>query len=492
MRQDQIRAGRLAGERSDAITEYLSSMPADRWIGRADVLVDIAHLLMLQRQGVVAGTAAVPLLRLLLRLYEEGLPAEVFDPRYEDVHAGIEAYLIEHAGADAGGRLQIGRSRNDEVAACIRLRLREEIIALMKDLLALRETILSLAGRHIETVMPGFTHLQVAQPTTLAHHLLAYEQAFSRDFERLRDAYGRVNRSPLGAAAFASTGYAIDRAFAAECLGFSGIIENSMDAVSTRDFALETLSALAVLMTNASRLAEELILWSSPLIGFVELADPYCSSSSIMPQKKNPDTAEILRGKTATVVGDLTAALALVKALPMSYNRDLQELTPRLWEGVGVVRASIPLLAGMLGTARFDAARMEAAAGSGFSTATELADRLVREFDLPFRTAHTIVGRAVRGGRLNLAEVEKAAADVAGISLAGRGLTEERIREALDVRSVVAARKAPGGPAPAAVSSALAGRHELLAADRRHLEGLGEQSSRAVEGMLEAARRLVA
>ena len=492
MKRDHIRAGRLAEERSGEIFQYLSSMQADRWIAEADLQVDIAHLLMLHRQGIVKVDAAREILRVLLDLYDKGLPEEIYSHHLEDIHAGIEAYLIERVGADAGGRLHIGRSRNDEVAACIRLRLREEMAGMMQDLIDLRTALLDLSARHTDTIMPGFTHLQVAQPTTLAHHLLAHEQAFSRDFDRLRDAFPRVNRSPLGAAAFASTGFAIDRAYTAESLGFSGIVPNSMDAVAGRDFVLEALSILSILMVNASRPAEELILWSSPIFGFVELEDAYCSTSSIMPQKKNPDTAEILRGKTATVIGDLAAGLSLVKALPMSYNRDLQELTPRLWEGVAVVRGSIPLLTGMLNSARFDTERMLEASARGFSTATTLADMLVRDLDLPFRTAHTIVGRAVREGNLRLDTLEAAAKSVAGLSLVERGLTEKKVEKALDVRGSVAERAAAGGPAPIVVKQSIKERLELLEEDRVYLRSVEENLERARGELISTARRLAA
>jgi argininosuccinate lyase len=276
--------------------------------------------------------------------------------------------------------------------------------------------------------MPGFTHLQHAQPTTLAHHLLAYEQAFSRDFDRLREAYARVNQSPLGAAAFASTGYPIDREFTATLLGFDGLVTNTMDAVATRDFALETLADLTIMMANASRLCEELIFWSTSFVKFVIFDDAFCSTSSIMPQKKNPDTAEIMRAKSGSVFGAFSGALVTVKGLPMSYNRDLQELTPNIWRGMDDAGESLRLLADMLASASFDTKRMSEEAGKGFSTATELADSLVRSCGIPFRTAHNIVGRAVQKGDLSLATLEKAAGEVGGgISLAGKGLTQKDI-----------------------------------------------------------------
>src|SRR5690554_5089044 len=376
MRSDQIRQGRLSGERSANLEHFLASMDADRWIAEADLLVDMAHLLGLRRQGIIDEAPARALMAALLDLHDHGLPAEAFDERFEDIHAGKEACLIDRVGEDFGGRLHMGRSRNDEVATCIRIRLKEEILALVRSLIDLRVTLLDVAASHTETVMPGFTHLQHAQPTTLAHYLLAYEQAFSRDTARLREAYARVDASPLGSAAFASTGFPLDRAYTTRLLGFARPAPNSMDAVAARDFAVEVLSDAAVCMTTASRLCEELVIWSTAFVGFVHINDAYCSSSSIMPQKKNPDVAEIMRAKAGTVAGALIAAMTITKGLPMSYNRDLQELTPHLWRGVEAARESLPLLSGMIGTATFNTERMAAEAGRGFSTATELADVL--------------------------------------------------------------------------------------------------------------------
>ena len=277
---------------------------ADRYIGEADLLVDLAHVLMLGRQGIVgAGARPGPPRRPPRPPRRRDFPRRSTTPRTEDVHAGIEAHLTAMVGDEAGGRLHVGRSRNDEVATCLRLRLRDELLALAGEVCALRRVLVGTAAAHVETVMPGFTHLQPAQPTTLAHHLLAYGAAFERDTARLLDCYARTNRSPLGSAAFASTGYPVDREWTAARLGFAGVLENSMDAVSGRDFALEALSAGAVLMAGASRLADELVLWSSPLVGFVVLDDAYCSTSSIMPQKKNPDTMELVRAKASTVAG---------------------------------------------------------------------------------------------------------------------------------------------------------------------------------------------
>jgi argininosuccinate lyase len=493
MRTDVVRLGRLSGERTGEMMHFLSSMRSDRCIADADILVDLAHVLMLEKQKIIDKETAKHLLGALLELFDDGIPEDVFDERFEDVHAGIETLLIESVGADAGGRMHMGRSRNDEVATCIRIKLREEMLKQMSALLRVREVLVGIAEVHTETVMPGFTHLQHAQPTTLAHHLLAYEQAFSRDFDRLDDTYARVNQCPLGAAAFASTGYPINREFTATLLGFDGLVTNTMDAVATRDFALETLADISILMTNVSRLCEELVIWSTSFVKFVELDDAFCSTSSIMPQKKNPDTAEIMRAKSGSVFGAFAGALLTVKGLPMSYNRDLQELTPHIWRGMRDAKESLRLLIDMLSSASFDTDRMREEAGKGYSTATELADTLVRSYGIPFRTAHTIVGRAVQKGNLSLLTLEDSAQETgSGISLIGKGLTQQNIDDALDVKNSIALRKAPGGPAPFATKIAIQERKKQLDIDASLVEKRLEKLSDAKEDLITKARRLVA
>jgi len=492
MRTDVVRLGRLSGKRTGEMMHFLSSMRSDRCIADADILVDLAHVLMLKKQKIIDQDIATQLLLALLELHDDGIPEEVFEDRFEDVHAGIEALLIESVGAEAGGRMHMARSRNDEVATCIRMKVREELLKQMSALLKVRSVLIALSEEHISTVMPGFTHMQHAQPTTLAHHFLSYEQAFSRDFDRLKETYVRVNQSPLGAAAFASTGYPISREFTADLLGFDGMVANTMDAVASRDFALETLANLSILMTNTSRLCEELVIWSSSFVKFVSLDDAFCSTSSIMPQKKNPDSAEIMRAKTGSVFGEYTAALMILKGLPMSYNRDLQELTPHIWRGLRDTKESTRLLIDLLASAEFDSARMKEEAGKGFSTATELADTLVRSYRLPFRTAHSIVGRAVQKGSLSLEPLNAAANEVApGISLASLGLTQQKIDEALDVSHSIGLRKGLGGPAPSAIKTAITDRKKLIDTDSALTEQRIEKLAQAKNNLITKARRLV-
>jgi argininosuccinate lyase len=493
MRTDVVRLGRLSGKRSGAMMHFLSSMQADRHIADADILVDIAHVLMLDKQKIIERGVTRQLLPALLEMYTEGVPEDAFDERFEDIHAGIESFLIADAGPEIGGRLHIGRSRNDEVATCIRIRLREELLKQMTALLKIRKVLIALASQHKDSVMPGFTHLQHAQPTTLAHYLLAYEQTFSRDFDRLADAYKRVNLSPLGAAAFASTGYPVNRDFTASLLGFDGLVSNTMDAVATRDFALETLADLSILMVNISRLCEELIIWSTSFVRFVSLDDAFCSTSSIMPQKKNPDIAEIMRAKSGSVFAAFSGALMTVKGLPMSYNRDLQELTPNIWRGMHDAKESLQLLSEMLASADFDTKRMKEEAGKGFSTATELADSLARAYDIPFRTAHNIVGRAVQKGDLSLATLEEAALDLdCGISLIKKGLTQAKVDRVLDPEYSISVRKAPGAPAPVAVKGAIHDRKKQLTADTAFVDQRLIKLAKARTDLISKARRLVA
>ncbi|HPE63486.1 MAG TPA: argininosuccinate lyase [Methanothrix sp.] len=472
--------GERLGEISGEVLEFISSREADRWIYEADLLVDRAHLVMLKERGLIAPEEFREIVAGLDKIDEDSLGEG------EDVHEAIEAELIAQVGA-VGGRMHTGRSRNDEVATCIRIVLRDEILGLMAEVNDLCKALVKRAAENAESIIPGFTHLQHAQPTTLAHHLLAHADALLRDVDRLRDSYSRVNRSPLGAAAFASTGFDIDRARTAELLGFDGLVENSMDAVSTRDFLLEALSNSAILMANLSRLAEELILWSTSEFGYVELDNLFTSTSSIMPQKKNPDTAELVRGKSGSVFGSLVAALTICKALPMSYNRDLQEATPNLWRGISTTRGAVRIMAGAVSSAKFRTDRLEAASSAGFSTATELADSLVRKTKIPFRTAHQIVGAlAAKGGTPTIRDLDEAAERIAGFRPSERGFAERELKAALDPKENVAARSKIGGPAPSETKRMVADRLKRI---EENEQLVGEMRGK-VDGALESLREI--
>ncbi len=478
-----LRRGRLEAAQEDEILRYNSSMEADRWLFKYDISVDLAHTVMLKEQGIISKEDCSKILGGLLRIRDEGM--EKLDFSYEDIHISLESRLINIVGEEVGGRMHSGRSRNDEVATCIRLALREELTGLLEEILVFRSTLITLAGKHINTLMPGFTHLQHAQPTTFAHHICAHEAAFSRDFDRVRDAFYRTNLCPLGAAAFASTGFDLNRKRTQELLGFEGLLENSMDAVSSRDFLIECASVFANLMVNLSRMAEEVVVWSSSEFNFFELNDMYASTSSIMPQKKNPDSAELVRGKTGVAFGALISLLTICKGLPLSYNRDLQEATPNIWRSVETVRASVKIMEGMIRTMKVHLDVLANQSIEGFTTATELADTIVRETGIPFRTAHQIVGMlAKEGGKLTLEKIDSAAKIVLEESLSRIGLTENMVTEALDPVSNIKRRKVAGGPAPEEVLRYLAKRLTDLELDKLETANLKKITNSAFENLL--------
>jgi len=488
--EDILRRGRLSAAKGDEINAFTSSLQADRWIFPSDIMVDKAHTAMLARQGVIGKKDAAAILKALGRIEAAGVDG-VDIPAYEDVHMAIESKLIRAVGENVGGRMHSGRSRNDEVATCVRISARKELLGLMADLLELRKAIVGLASKNVGTVMPGFTHLQHAQPTTLAHHLLAHASALDRDFERLLDAYKYVNVNPLGSAAFASTGFPLDREYTTRLLGFDRPMDNSMDGVSARDFILTTICAIAILETDLSRLADELVLWSTSEFNFIELSDAYASTSSIMPQKKNPDVLELIRGRSGTVIGHMVAAFTIVKGLPYSYNSDLQEVTPQLLRSFEISRSSVRIMAGAVSTLKINRKEMARKSVSGFTTATEIADTIVRATGLPFRTAHGIVGRLARGdGSPSLKDADKASMDMIGKKLSTMGLTEKALEEAKDPAKNVERRKILGGPAKAAVAKKLKAEKARLDADGKAMAGLrkkldraGEELSKAVAGM---------
>jgi argininosuccinate lyase len=477
-----FRDQRLGGI-SDDVLLYISSREADKWIFEADLLVDKAHLIMLKEQELISPDDCMKIIEALESIKEEELGEG------EDIHEAIEALVISKVGS-LGGRMHTGRSRNDEVATCIRLALRAQMLDLMDNLLSMISILIDLAGENTNTIIPGYTHTQHAQPTTLAHHLLAHADAYSRDLGRLEGAYKRVNQSPLGAAAFASTGFNINRQRTCELLGFDGLVENSMDAVSTRDFALEVLSNLSILMVNVSRQAEELILWSTSEFGYATLDDLYSSTSSIMPQKKNPDTAELARAKAGSVIGSLISALAISKALPMSYNRDLQELTPHLWRGVAWTDSTVRIMRGCISSLKFNRELLKERSGAGFSTATELADSLVRSMGIPFRTAHKIVAKlAMLEITPTLKDLDDASLSIAGIKPSGCGFGQKMLDDALDPGANVAARIATGGPSPVETKRMVSDRQIWLSRESSRVSGMRLKVNAALD-MLKKDKRV--
>ena len=380
---------------SELVQRYTSSVHFDQRLWRADIAGSLAHAEMLEAQGIVSADDLSAIRRGLQQIGEE-IERGDFEWRLalEDVHLNIEARLTQLVG-DAGKRLHTGRSRNDQVATDVRLWLRDEIDAIAALLTALQRALVEVADAHADTILPGFTHLQVAQPVSFGHHLLAYVEMFARDAERLADVRRRTNRLPLGAAALAGTSYPLDRERVARTLGMEGVCQNSLDAVSDRDFAIEFTAAASLAMVHVSRLSEELVLWMSQSFGFIDLADRFCTGSSIMPQKKNPDVPELARGKTGRVVGHLVALLTLMKGQPLAYNKDNQEDKEPLFDTVDTLKDTLRIFAELVGGIVVKPEAMARAAARGYATATDLADYLVKK-GLPFRDAHELVARAVK------------------------------------------------------------------------------------------------
>lgn len=440
---DVIRSDRFQG---GPARDFLSSLDTDERIFTADLAVDRAHVVMLTEQDIIDTADAAAILTALDAVEDAGFAAL---PTGEDIHAAIETAVINRAG-DVGGKMHTARSRNDEVATCLRYRLREDLLALQTTIIELRETLIDTATAHADTLMPGYTHLQPAQPTTVGHWACSYESAIRRDTERLFDAYDRVNRSPLGAAALAGTPFDIDRERAAELLGFPTVIENAMDAATARDFLVETVAATAAFATTLSGLAEDLIFYTTQ--GFVDLDPDYASTSSIMPQKKNPDSLELVRATAGETAGALTGLLTTLKGLPRAYNRDLQNATPHAWAAIDAIQPAATVITGAIGTATWNEEALAAAANTGFSTATGVADRLAMA-GIPFRTAHQLVATAAESGA-DYAALDAAARDIIGQSI-DDVVPRDDIDAALDPEQNVAMRDSTGGPAPAVLLEAI-------------------------------------
>jgi argininosuccinate lyase len=439
-------------EPTDAFVEaFTASVTFDQRLYRHDIAGSIAHAQMLAHVGVLSAQERDAIVKGLTEIEAEITAGDFpWSIALEDVHMNIEARLIARIG-DAGKKLHTGRSRNDQVATDIRLYLRDAIDATCSALRKFQNALLDIAEREAATVLPGFTHLQVAQPVTFGHHMLAWFEMLQRDRERFMDSRKRVNIMPLGSAALAGTSYPIDRAYTARVLGFDAPTENSLDAVSDRDFAIEYVAAAALLMTHLSRFSEELILWSSSQFDFIELSDAFCTGSSIMPQKKNPDVPELVRGKTGRVNGHLVALLTLMKAQPLAYNKDNQEDKEPLFDTIDTVLGCLKVYSDMLPSMKLKKENMARAAERGFSTATDLADYLVGK-GVPFRDAHEVVGKAVRHG------IEQGR-DLAGMQLEELRTFSKAIEQdvfaILTIEGSVAARNHLGGTAPKQVSAAV-------------------------------------
>ena len=447
-------------EPTDAFVEaFTASVEFDKRLYAQDIVGSMAHARMLAKIGVLTGEELEAIIEGLQKVKEE-IDAGQFrwDVALEDVHMHIEARLTRIIG-DVGKKLHTARSRNDQVATDVRLYLREEIDAISEQLLRLQTNLVKLAEEQADTIMPGFTHLQSAQPITFGHHMMAWYEMLKRDHARLQDCRARVDVLPLGAAALAGTSYPIDRSFCADMLGFRQIAENSLDAVSDRDFAIEFVSVSALIMTHLSRCSEELVLWASAQFDFIDLGDSFCTGSSIMPQKKNPDVPELLRGKTGRINGNLVSLLTLMKGQPLAYNKDNQEDKEPLFDTVDNVKASLRVFADMVPAIKVKQQNMRAAALKGYTTATDLADYLVRK-GVPFRDAHEIVGKAVR----KAISVNKDLSELPLKTLQSVSkFIEQDVYDVLTLEGSVAARNHLGGTAPEQVRQAVARARQWLA-----------------------------
>jgi len=451
--------GRFETKPDELMTLINASIAFDKRLWREDIAASKAHAAMLREQGIISEADGAAILRGLDDIaaeYErDGVPERL---ELEDIHMTVEHRLGELIGPTAG-RLHTARSRNDQVATDFRLWVRNACDEAVNAIRALQRVLVERADEHAETVMPGFTHLQVAQPVTLGHHLMAYYEMLRRDVSRFTDARVRMNESPLGSAALAGSGFPIDRERTADALGFDGATANSLDSVSDRDFAVDYLTADAQCSLHLSRLAEELIIWASAPFGFVKLSDQFSTGSSIMPQKRNPDAAELVRGHSGRIVGALTSLMVTMKGLPLAYSKDMQDDKEPVFEARDLLILSLEALAGMLESVEFVPERMRAAAARGFSTATDLADWLVREADIPFREAHHITGRAVKAAEDRGCDLADLSVDVLQ-HIDGR--IDERVYDVLSVDASVRSRTSYGGTAPERVREQIAAAKEQL------------------------------
>lgn len=445
-------SGRFHEPVSELVKQYTASITFDQRLAQCDIKGSLAHAQMLQQAGVLSAEDLNAIQQGMREILHEIAAGKInWSVDLEDVHMNVEHLLTQKVG-DAGKRLHTGRSRNDQVATDIRLWLREEIDRIVLLITDLQSALVDLAEKNAEVVMPGFTHMQVAQPVSFGHHMLAYVEMLGRDCERMQDCRHRVNRMPLGAAALAGTTFPINREVTAQLLGFEAICQNSLDAVSDRDFAIEFAAAASILMMHLSRLSEELIYWMSPCFGFIDIADRFCTGSSIMPQKKNPDVPELVRGKSARVVGHLMGLITLMKSQPLAYNKDNQEDKEPLFDTVDTLVDTLRIYADMMRGVSVKPKNLRAAVLQGFATATDLADYLVKK-GLPFRDSHEVVARAVRLAEEQQKELSELPLEVLQ---SFSGLIEEDVYQVLSPEGSLNARNHIGGTAPEQVRTQVA------------------------------------
>ncbi len=462
-----LHGGRLPPVRKD-VAKFTSSKKDDRRLSKAVIEINKAHMIMSMEQKIVEWHAGAKLLEALAQLSGVSLKSSA-----EDVHMVVEEAIIKKVGLEVGGNLHIAKSRNDQVTTAIRMELRRNLISLMFSLVKMQEALTELSEKHVKTVILEYTHLQPAQPVTFAHYLLSHVDALERDLQRLCETYQRVNLCPMGAGALATSSFPVNRERVAELLGFDDILENSIDAVSSRDFVLETMAELTLSAVNISRLAEDLIIWSSPDFGVIEIPSAFSATSSIMPQKKNPEVLEVIRARASHALGNFVASVATMKALPSSYNLDFQEITPRLWESLESLNGSLGMFTKLIPNLKVSAEFSRKALIS-FSAATELANMLVRKYNVPFRTAHKIIGSLVRvliESKLTFLDatpklVQTVAQNSAGLKL---NVKLEDICESVDPLKIVESYNVRGGPSSSEVERMLMIRKQQIALSKSDL-----------------------
>ena len=472
-----LHGGRLGNVRED-VAKFCSSRKDDARLAEAVLEVNKAHVVMLMEEKIVQWSEGAKILSSL-----DKIDSKKLDPNAEDVHMAIEESVIAETGPEIGGNLHIAKSRNDQVTTAIRMVLRQELQELMQLTLNLQQSLVDTASKHTQTIILEYTHLQPAQPVTFAHYLMSYTDSLGRDLERLESAYSRVNRCPLGAGALATTSFSINRKKTAALLGFDEVMENSIDAVGSRDYIVETQAALALLAVNLSRLAEDLIIWSSPEFGTIELPDEFTSTSSIMPQKKNPEVLEVIRARASHVLGDFVAATAAIKSLPTTYNLDFQEITPKLWSSIDNLSTSLDMFAKLIPGIKVSN-NVEDKAASGFVGATELANIFVRKYNIAFRTSHKIAGAIVKSlidSNKTLIDVtpelvQKIALDNVNIKLTAK---KQDLLECTNPRKLVEMYKVLGGPSPKEVYRAIKAKNKTLKKLQADINKLKENISNA-------------
>ena len=472
-----LHGGRLGNVRED-VAKFCSSRKDDARLAEAVLEVNKAHVVMLMEEKIVQWSEGAKILSSL-----DKIDSKKLDPNAEDVHMAIEESVIAETGPEIGGNLHIAKSRNDQVTTAIRMVLRQELQELMQLTLNMQQSLVDTASKHTQTIILEYTHLQPAQPVTFAHYLMSHTDSLGRDLERLESAYSRVNRCPLGAGALATTSFPINRKKTAALLGFDEVMENSIDAVGSRDYIVETQAALALLAVNLSRLAEDLIIWSSPEFGTIELPDEFTSTSSIMPQKKNPEVLEVIRARASHVLGDFVAATAAIKSLPTTYNLDFQEITPKLWSSIDNLSTSLDMFAKLIPGIKVSN-NVEDKAASGFVGATELANIFVRKYNIAFRTSHKIAGAIVKSlidSNKTLIDVtpelvQKIALDNVNIKLTAK---KQDLLECTNPRKLVEMYKVLGGPSPKEVYRAIKAKNKTLKKLQADINKLKENISNA-------------